>query len=132
MSTDETVQQQMNKPYREFAFLYAAPLESNVLKSLLLFFDGIAIVASEQRIAQALQAEPWFFLPILQSELSRFWTPEDFFDDQYRRMHEAEIRNFLGSGLFDSHQSDLTMDNYMFPGQFPFSTAELVRYDGTR
>ena len=112
------------QPYPEFAFVYAAPLESSMLKSLLLFFDGIAIVAAEQRIAHAIQHEPWFFLPLLQSELSKFWTPAEFFDTEYRKLHEAELRQFLATDVYQDRQPSLEVGNYLFASQLPFPLAD--------
>jgi hypothetical protein len=104
----------------DFAFLYAVPLDSRLIRSLLLFFDGVAIVASPQRIAQALAAEPWFFLPFLQSDLSKVWTPDDFFDTNFRESYHAQVRALLLSGQFDNRPITLEMDRYLFPAQLPF------------
>src|SRR4026209_1865842 len=111
---------QTARPFPEFAFLYAVPLDSNLIKSLLLFFDGVAIVASQHRIAQALQVEPWFFLPFLQSGLSKVGLPGGFFGSGFRESYQAEIRALLSSGQFDDRPISLEMDRYFFPNQMGF------------
>jgi hypothetical protein len=113
----EHAMRQDGRPFPEFGFLYATPLDSNLIKSLLLFFDGVAVVASPQRIASAVAAEPWFFLPFLQSDMSKVWIPEDFFDAEFRTAYRTEVQSLLSSGWFDNRPRNLVLDRYLFPNQ---------------
>lgn len=113
--------QQNANQFEEFAFIYATPLNSAMLKSLLLFFDGIAVVAAEMRIADALRNEPEFFLPMLRSKLGMFWTPTEFFDDDYRASHTAAIQQLVDDGVFDNYKPDLEVADYIVGMQLPFA-----------
>ena len=104
-------------------------LTSSLIRSLLLFFDGVAIVVSRYRLAQAITMEPDFFLPFLQSDMSKLWMPEDFFDADFRTAYQTEVRSLVSSGWFDNRPHNITMDNYIFPSQAAFLPPELPFQD---
>ena len=86
----------------ELAFIYASPPNLAAMKSLWLIFDGFALVGDPQHLERGLQDEPEFYKPIMDSGLGRWWDPDTFFDEPYRKLHSDVITEIVQSGALDT------------------------------
>ena len=97
--SDETV-----KP-RELAYYYPEPYwlahEGSWIKSLLLFFDGVAILLPSYMSGQELVADPTLADPLADQGLLTVLQPEWFVDDELSaRLAEGMVELITG-GVFD-------------------------------
>lgn len=99
VSRDETIQP------RELAYYYPEPYwlaqESSWIKSLLLFFDGVAILLPRYMSGRELVADPSLAEPLADQGLLTVLEPEWFVDDQLSERLAAGMVELIAGGAFD-------------------------------
>jgi hypothetical protein len=95
---------------RETAYYYPEPYwlarEGAWIKSLLLFFDDIAILLPEYMRGRHIQADPSLAEPLEDHELLRVLEPEWFVDEPTARKATEVVTTLVDSGAFDSLPKD--------------------------
>jgi hypothetical protein len=91
----------------EMAMIYAAPPEAATIKSLLLFFDGVAFIGDPLHVRHELAISPELYEPLMESGLARQWTPSDLIDERGRETYSAVIAHAIESPLFTGRAPDL-------------------------
>jgi hypothetical protein len=102
----------MNEPITDLAYYYPQPYwaagESNEMKNLLLFFDGIAILLPRYMSGRETAADPVVAGPLREKGLLRILEPEAFVDQKATEALIAAVTELVTQGAFD----DLERPNY--------------------
>jgi hypothetical protein len=95
---------------KETAYYYPEPYwlarEGNWIKSLLLFFDDIAILLPEYMNGHQLSADPTLAAPLQERGLLRALQPEWFVDEDTTQKLTDVITALIESGAFDNLERD--------------------------
>ncbi len=95
----------MDEPLADLAYYYPQPYwragESDGLKNLLLFFDGIAILLPRYMAGRETAADPFFAGPLQEQGLLRILEPETFVDQQATEALLAAVTELITQGAFD-------------------------------
>lgn len=96
------------EPAPETAYYYPepfwAPLEGSWIKSLLLFFDEVAILLPEYMRGRHRRADPSLVEPLEDQKLLRVLDPERFVDEQLTEQLTDIVHTLVVEGAFDSMQ----------------------------
>lgn len=95
----------MNDRSTELAYFYPEPYwvarEADSLKTLLLFFDGIAILLPSYMRNRNLLADPVLAGPLYDSSLLHILEPEHFIDQQMAESLTSVMVELITQGAFD-------------------------------
>jgi hypothetical protein len=95
----------MNEPIADLAYYYPQPYwgagESDDMKNLLLFFDGIAILLPRYMAGRETAADPVVAGPLQEQGLLRILEPETFVDQQATEALIAAVTDLITQGAFD-------------------------------
>jgi hypothetical protein len=99
----EKAKQRKPRPLPEVAFYYPGPMWSDgeALKTLLLFFDGIALLVPRYMTERPEQHEPWMVGPLRKARLLHILEPETLVDKTATEELTTAIGGLLRSGAFD-------------------------------
>jgi hypothetical protein len=91
---------------RDIAYIYPAPYwsldESDWVKSLLLFFDGVAILLPDYMYGRHQRSDPSLVLPLEEQGLLRVLEPRTWIDEPARVELAATMGALADSGAFDA------------------------------
>ncbi len=95
----------------EVAYFYPAPYwgwgESDWVKSLLLFFDQIAILLPRYMHDRHVAADPSTVIPLEERDLLRVLEPDDWIDEEMNECLAEVIVELLTEGAFDGLSTDV-------------------------
>jgi hypothetical protein len=95
----------MSEPLADLAYYYPQPYwrgdESDGLKNLLLFFDGIAILLPRYMAGRPEAADPVFAGPLRERGLLRILEPETFVDQRVTEALITAVAELIAQGAFD-------------------------------
>ncbi len=95
----------MSEPLADLAYYYPQPYwrgdESDGLKNLLLFFDGIAILLPRYMAGRPAAADPVFAGPLRERGLLRILEPETFVDQRVTEALITAVAELIAQGAFD-------------------------------
>jgi hypothetical protein len=95
----------MNEPITDLAYYYPQPYwaggESDEMKNLLLFFDGIAILLPGYMSGRETAADPVVAGPLREKGLLRILEPEEFVDQKATEALIAAVTKLITEGAFD-------------------------------
>jgi len=95
----------MSEPLADLAYYYPQPYwrgeESDGLKNLLLFFDGIAILLPRYMAGRPAAADPVLAGPLREQGLLRVLEPETFVDQQVTEALISAVAELITQGAFD-------------------------------
>jgi len=108
-SETDSVESQPSDQLSELAYYYPEPYwlagESSWIKSLLLFFDGVAILLPDYMSGRELTADPTLAEPLTDQGLLKVLQPEWFVDEELAdRLAEGMVELIVG-GSFDQPES---------------------------
>ena len=90
---------------KDVAYYYPAPYwraqESDGIKSLLLFFDEVAILLPDYMYGKHISADPALTAPLEERGLLRILEPKEWVDSQMTRQLADVIFDLLAQGVFD-------------------------------
>ena len=99
----------------DVAYVYPAPFwgwkESGWVKSLLLFFDQVAILLPGYMYGQHIMADPTLVIPLEERGLLRVLEPSNWVDQEMTEQLAGVMVELLTDGVFD----DLPEENYFQP-----------------
>jgi hypothetical protein len=99
---------------RELGFYYPGYYWRNdsLAKSLLLFFDGLALLVPEDDVDQLVSTDEYLKLPLVEQGILRILTPEDIIDEATANELAFSISSLLDAGLSDRlRRSGVTSDD---------------------
>jgi hypothetical protein len=95
----------MGEPIPDLAYYYPEPYwqfdEADIMKSLLLFFDGIAILLPRYMRGRESDADPILASPLREMGLLRILEPETFVDQQVTEALISALTELITEGAFD-------------------------------
>src|SRR5437762_3059639 len=91
------------KALPEVAFYYPGPVwyDSDAMKTLLLFFDGIGLLVPEYLLGKPTSVDPEIALPLIEQGLLHLITPETFIDLSSAEQLATQMGDIIHSGLLD-------------------------------
>src|SRR5258708_7784479 len=107
----EGVESTATNELSQFAYYYPEPYwlahESSWIKSLLLFFDGVAILLPDYMRGRELTADPTLAEPLADQGLLKVLQPEWFVDDVLAERLAEGIVELIAGGAFEESTADV-------------------------